>query len=476
MLNEIGEVDLAKGLHGMIQKADRDSVSRFVLKTETSYPFLQEKIQKFEDPDFEVEIQREERRLEAAYNYFYAKTKKTLDEITLEKTVSPNELKAAKKAALTKLRDQVLFLRLIKVELENEDDAYLIFETLNTRGKDLALSDLLKNHFAKQIKGKQVDTVREQWVKIMENLSAAQEDIDPDIFFTHSWASRYEATTQQKAYKKIKEAVTTANAKDHLSRFVSDSEYYNYIFNPPVGKSREEKSAAASLQALRLFRVTQQTPAVLALVRATKSCLIKPSKLAKALAAIEDFHFLFTSVTSSRSSGGISAMYSSFGRRLFEVGNANDAGIVIGELLGKLVEKRPSYGEFLAGFEQLRFSNNYPKQGPLVKYALRRLSKNAGLAFTEDFSDLTVEHLAPQASAVWPDEDLGSIGNLILLTSQQNGQLKNEEFGKKVIQYRKWPETVPKDVLQKKDWTPQMVKTRTAELAQAAYEEVWTII
>lgn len=36
---------------------------------------------------------------------------------------------------LTRLRDRVLGLTLVLVEVDNEDDATLIFQTLNSRGK-----------------------------------------------------------------------------------------------------------------------------------------------------------------------------------------------------------------------------------------------------------------------------------------------------------------------------------------------------
>ena len=44
------------------------------------------------------------------------------------------------------MRDKLLGLRLIWIEHGNEDDAYVVFETLNSRGKNLEVVDLLKNH------------------------------------------------------------------------------------------------------------------------------------------------------------------------------------------------------------------------------------------------------------------------------------------------------------------------------------------
>lgn len=46
---------------------------------------------------------------------------------------------------LAHVRDKLLNLLVIWVEHGSEDDAYIIFETLNSRGKDLEVVDLLKN-------------------------------------------------------------------------------------------------------------------------------------------------------------------------------------------------------------------------------------------------------------------------------------------------------------------------------------------
>lgn len=51
---EFGNDNLAKGLHSLIERGDRDSVNRYVVMTETSYPFFAEEIQKFGQKDFET--------------------------------------------------------------------------------------------------------------------------------------------------------------------------------------------------------------------------------------------------------------------------------------------------------------------------------------------------------------------------------------------------------------------------------------
>ena len=62
--------------------------------------------------------------------------------------------------SIKSIRDRLLNLKIIFIELDNEGDAYIIFEILNTRGKDLEVADLLKSHLTRNIKGKVKDVDR----------------------------------------------------------------------------------------------------------------------------------------------------------------------------------------------------------------------------------------------------------------------------------------------------------------------------
>jgi transcription termination factor NusB len=478
IFQELGSKNLAKGVHALIERGDRESVNSYVVMTETSYPFFAEEIQKFDEKDFRTEPQREEKRLQASYNFFEKKVRGILNSVDEDSTIAKEGKSETKINRLKELRDSVLFLSLIRIELDNEDDAYLIFETLNTRGKDLALTDLLKNHFLKTIKGKgSVDGAKELWTKILSTINGSEVDIDPDTFFTHSWSSKFEATTQQKAYKKIKSAVTTRNAKDQLKGFVADAEHYVAIFNPDQGWRKDQKEIIASLKAMRIFKISQHTPGALSLVRANKTGLISDKTLKRALKAIEDFHFLFTAVTSSRSSGGISAMYSSFGRKLFEADSANEAGAVINEMIDKLEERKPSPSEFTAGFEQISYTNDNTKQSSLVRYTLQKIASHQKLAFSDDIANLTIEHIFPQAKmdANWTPEIVGSFGNLLLLTQKDNGKLKDDDFKKKILVLKQLNGSVPEEILDAQEWTREIVLDRTKALAEIAYQQIWKI-
>ena len=345
--------------------------------------------------------------------------------------VSTKNKKEKKIEWLSKLRDAVLSLKLILVTLDSEDDAYVIFETLNTRGKDLALSDLLKNLFARHLKASgSVDHAKIKWDEVLKTLGGATVDLPADQFITHSWASRFDAVTVKQAFPKFKVSITKDTATSHLDDFLADARHYRSVLDPTYPWVKEERDIAKSFVALQMFKVVQPAPALLSLVRAYRNKKIKLGKLAEALKAIEKFHFQFTSVTSSRSSGGISGMYSSFGRKLFSATDSNNAAIEIKSLIQKLSERRPSLPEFQAGFAEIVQTNIQSKQKALVRYILSEVSLYEKSTHVGDHDDLTIEHLFPQSAMdnFWTPEIVGQIGNLLFIDRETNKEIDSLPF------------------------------------------------
>ena len=380
---------------------------------------------------------------------------------------------------LTELRESVLNLKLIFVTLENEDDAYLIFETLNTRGKDLAVTDLVKNHFTKNMKSKgSVDSVKIKWTTILETIHNSSADISPDSFIYHYWASRHEAVPLKRLFPVMKRQITKSNAKDNLDSLVGDSKLYRAIHEPSFHWGKNEARVADSLRAIQLFKLSQPTPALLSLVRSHNDGIIKLRKLTEAVSAIEKFHFSFTAVTSSRSSGGISGMYSAFARRLHGAKSSQEAAIEIGDFIGKLRDRTPSYDEFLIGFREIAFTNENSKQKGLVRYILRKFSEHHSYKSPVDFDDLTIEHVAPQSGIgknSWDAQTVGQLGNLIFLDQKMNEKLEEKPFNEKKRLLQKDGYEIPLYMLNATSWTPAEVREHTEEMAKTAYDQIWKV-
>lgn len=475
-----GSQDLAEGVHQLIERKDRSNKNEYVLKTETSFPYFQEFIQKFnDDPELIIDIQMEERNLKNAHTRFNKLVGSVVSAIDQDASIKSENKSDLKIEKLLSLRDAVLNLNLIFITLDNEDDAYLIFETLNTRGKDLALTDLVKNHFSKHLKSKgAVDHTKLKWSSLLDTIHNSSSDISSDNFIYHFWASRYEAVPLKKLYPKIKKDITKSKAKDYLDALVSDSKIYRSIHEENFEWTKNESEASDSLYALQLFKLSQPTPATMSLVRSYKNNIIKYKKLRDALSAIEKFHFVFTAITSSRSSGGISAMYSSFAIRLFNCIDSQSAADLISDFVDKLRDKRPSIDEFKVAFKEVIYTNSNSKQKNLVRYILEKFSLYYSYKYPVDFDELTIEHLCPQDKIDqddWKESSVGCLGNLIFLDQKINGELDTKSFTdkKRILQDRGY--SLSEFVSKSNGWTPDIVFEHADGMAEVAYNEIWKI-
>ena len=132
-------------------------------------------------------------------------------------TLASKRLKT--KLKLDELRDALFALKLIYVELDNEDDAYQVFETLNTRGKDLATTDLLKNHLARLLREKNAlsDDVKVRWSSISDNIKAISGDgVELDSFLYHYWLANNAFTQRKDLFKVVRETITNKTTAKKL--------------------------------------------------------------------------------------------------------------------------------------------------------------------------------------------------------------------------------------------------------------------
>ena len=480
-LGKIGFTDLAQGIHGLIERRNINNQPEFILSTESSYPFFQDYIQKWGVPEIPVTPLKEELNLQAAYDQLKSLVDGIVTGVDSDTTLSSAKKKTVIQQKLVSVRDALLDLKIIFIKLEEEDDAYIIFETLNTRGKDLGLTDLVKNHLTKLLKPKSasIDQTKEKWEQVLETIQGSSVDLDTDTFIHHFWLSKYDYLPAKRLFKFLKKQITKQEAKKFLDSLVLDSVLYRSIHEIPYGKwTKNERRIKEALDALMLFRVQQQIPCVLSLVREYKAKKIKKKHLEDALVAIEKFHFFFTAVTSQRSSGGISAMYASLGRRLFEAQDMQAAVKVISDIKTKLRERVPSWEEVKALFPEIIYSENFTKQRKLVKYILVGLAKTDTSAVSLDYDSMTIEHLVPQSiigTDGWTDTKIGQIGNLILVTEDLNNKLKDKLFKEKKQILLDHGFDLPADIAKADDWTEEDIKKRTIALAEQAYQTAWRI-
>lgn len=479
---DIGEESLAKGTQGMIERKDLDDELNYVLQTESSYPYFHENVQKYEVSDVSTApTKKEEEHIKKGFNILTDLIKKELDTIEESTTLNTKQKQEEKINRLKDIRDKILNLKVIYIELDNEDDAYIIFETLNTRGKDLRVSDLVKNHLTKMLpkKNKSVDLSKDKWTESRTIIEGSSADLNMDSFLHHYWLSKYEYTTQKKLFKLLKIVVNKSNAKGFLNDIMNESRIYRETLDISYRPwTKQEEELKNSLLALNVFRVKQQIPMLLAVMREYEKGGLRLKRVKDILKAIECFHFIFTAVTSQRSSGGISFMYAYHARQL-DSADQRDKIDALDELKQKLRDKLPSLDEFKANFLEINYSSTYTKEKSLVKYVLtkydRYYSSKAKSGVAVNYDLMTLEHIFAEndTSQSIDIEDIGKIGNLLLMEESLNSKLGNKPFAKKHPTYLSANIFLDDKIKNATNWDKTSIVDRANFIAEKLYNEVF---
>lgn len=205
---------------------------------------------------------------------------------------------------------------------------------------------------------------------------------------------------------------------------------------------------------------------------------LKTKHVRESLSAIENFHFSFTAVTSQRSSGGISFMYASAARELYAAASLQKRSDVLRDFKKKLSSRKPQYDEFEALFLELKYSSKFSKQKNLVRYILTRIYQFNSTGVVVDSDQMTIEHLAPESPSkgtALSDEDVASIGNLVLVDQKLNEKLANKKFSEKVAILKGVNVWLDNTVLNANTWDAGTIVGRAKRLAEDAYKNVWRL-
>lgn len=483
---KIGRDNLAQGVQRYIRREDRRNDLQLIISTEGGFPYFQSAIQSFPAEEAPSSGNRQDERLLAqAYAYFAGQLDDLAKSIVSDSMIAKENKNDELVRRLEAIRDRILGLLAILVSVDNEDDAYVIFETLNARGKDLGLTDLLRNFLLRDLRTttSQVDMPKHRFKEILNKLQDTGVGLSTDEFIFHSWLSRHNYTAKRSIFREIKREITSKSAKERLLRELEqDCDLYRQIRQPSkFMRSSQMAPIADSLEALRTFGVAQPIPLLLAGLRAyTIDRSIQLKALKRLFASIESFHFQYTAVVGRSSSGGISQRYAREARS-FQRASRTSANFLIDGIILRLKRSLPSEAEFVAAFSELATSSGNTTRKSIVRYALEQLyrySSSAGVVV--DFTRMTLEHIAPENPASEEDEldakSVESIGNIILVSEVLNNKLQNKSFpAKKRILLADNQLWIDDSIRNAASWSGEEIAARGKELGKLACQKVWHI-
>jgi len=120
-------------------------------------------------------------------------------------------------------------VKVVVLDVVSETNAFIVFESLNARGNELSVLDLVKNHIFGNAGAEGMDQVRPLWATMAERI----EDKDADDFLRVFWTSRFGRVQKRQLYELIKEVFAgQAGALKLASELAAASEHYIALDDP----------------------------------------------------------------------------------------------------------------------------------------------------------------------------------------------------------------------------------------------------
>lgn len=360
-------------------------------------------------------------------------------------------------------------LMFIQITVENELNAYTVFETLNSRGVELTSTDLLKNYLFSLVAISQSDLkqVKDQWKKIIDIVGLKE---FPNFLRYYLIATR-KTISKEYLYKEIKNFVVSGQEVFELLESLQSYAYhYVALGNPDDDLWSTDKELRTFVNLLKVFRVIQWKP--LAMVAVEKYGL-DSSEFKRMMRSLVALTFRYN-VISKLQTNEMEKVFSRAAINLFKGESATINAV--------LMDLKPLYvqdEDFKSYFSVKQFNTNNPTEKKLLRYTLYKLESQEANGHEYDFEtdNGTLEHILPESyPESWQDSfsedeyerNVYMIGNMTLLESVKNSkEAADKVFDDKLIIYASSKFSITSSI-STSEWTPQTVKTRQAHLAKIA--------
>lgn len=362
----------------------------------------------------------------------------------------------------------------VEIEVENDVDAFLIFETLNDRGLELSSVDLIKNKLFKNCSvSKEFEIVKEKWIKVLGIIDDAKE---VKKFIRHYWISKHCFVSAPSLFKEVRDYVENdyVKSKEIVEDLYKLSRYYDSLRNPN-DKFLSSKKLIEVLEEMRALNFDLNYPILLSAFNRYPNDEEKIYKIAKLTL---NFLIRYISVL-KRKPSAIEKIFGELAREL-------DI-----DKVGKELNKYAKDSEFENAIKSLYVkTTSYSTYYLLVEYE-KSLHINEKW-ISPGRKNVTIEHILPQTISEKNDygkkwikafEDcdesyelyINALGNLTLLGQSGQNKASNKFFDDKKEVYKKHTDMfITKELLEIDKWDAENIKKRQSKMAEK-FKDIFTL-
>lgn len=363
---------------------------------------------------------------------------------------------------------QLLF---ILISVDDELNAYMVFETLNARGLELTTTDLLKNYLFSLIKvTSDLETLQRRWLSLVGTVG---QNRFPEFLRYHLLCEQPKIRSQR-LFKIVRDRTKTSEnvftlldeleGRGELFEAVLDSNHGYWIDRLPIAKPY--------VRELNLFRIRQPMP----LLFATWD-RFSPNDFVRVLKLVSVISFRYT-IVSGLNTNALEPTYHQAAKAVIDGEVSTPAAVF--ELL------KPIYVDdqkMLQDFELLEIDTKGQRK-KLAKYILTRIEQYVSERPCDPDTDPgTIEHVLPENPVdAWQEtfpvnmweNSVYRLGNLTLLKASDNRDIGNRPYADKLPVYEQSTYKVTQQIAEMatEQWIPELVDERQKELARSAVH-IW---
>ncbi|MGH8263496.1 MAG: DUF262 domain-containing protein [Steroidobacteraceae bacterium] len=357
-------------------------------------------------------------------------------------------------------------LMFIRIAVDDELNAYTVFETLNARGLELSATDLLKNYLFSRLKtSADRQALQRNWHALM---AVVHQERFPE-FLRYHLQCELPRVRSHRLFKLVRERVRDGESVfSLLDALERRGEVFAALFDPQHPYWIDRRESAPFIRELSVLRVKQMTPLVFAAWEQ-----FDEADFARVLKLLVVVLFRYSAV-SGLNTNSLEPVFHEAAKGVLE-GRVRSPAEVFAALRTIYVDD--------ARFEQdfARLAPDTAGQGKkLIRHILARLEADISKRPCDPDTDPgTVEHILPEnPNAAWEvnfprdswERSIDRLGNLTWLEPPLNRLVGNADFATKREAYRSsryaLSNRLPDEVGD--EWTPARMDARQEQMARRA--------
>ncbi len=357
------------------------------------------------------------------------------------------------------------YFSVVSIVLDTDDNPYLVFESLNAKGRPLTQADLIRNYFFMRI---HVDNQDEVYSSYWQPMQSALNDSLTE-YIRHYLMRDGSMIKQNDVYYALKEKVSPTNATDYLKELQKYSVYYQRLIYPEL---EPEDDLQKYFRRLNRIEVTTAYPLLLNLYGNYTANKLSKSDFIEILKTLENY--LIRRFVCNVPTNQLNKIFPAVYPLLITKHQDNHADGVKAILQSR---GYPKDTEFYTRFKETKFYGAGDRQIK-TKLILETLEEVFAHKEAVTFDNLTIEHVMPQTLSEWWQNHIGeeweethelflhTIGNLTL--TAYNTELSNDDFTTKKATYNDSHLELNKYFASTPSWTRVDIEKRAEALAKQA--------